>query len=167
MESECSGCIFSIIRGRGTALRLPSGATARVRPYKLRRYSGCIKIGLMISSKASAGRVGSGGAVPKCSVSTEVSHQPRLAARTVSRPSGLCTHDPLGLDTDLAANLSDLESRLPTLISIYAPPDPTRPALASKHANQPILDAPKCFCACSPRISLWNELRTRIDSFCR
>jgi len=28
----------SIIRGRGTALRLPTGATARVRPYKLRRY---------------------------------------------------------------------------------------------------------------------------------
>jgi len=31
-------CIFSIIRGRGMALRLPAGATARVRPYKLRRY---------------------------------------------------------------------------------------------------------------------------------
>ncbi|MBM4456191.1 MAG: hypothetical protein FJ011_00265 [Chloroflexi bacterium] len=31
-------CIFSIIRGRGTALHLPTGATARVRPYKLRRY---------------------------------------------------------------------------------------------------------------------------------
>ncbi|MCX6028800.1 MAG: HD domain-containing protein [Chloroflexi bacterium] len=29
--------IFSIIRGRGTALRLPVRATARVRPYKLRR----------------------------------------------------------------------------------------------------------------------------------
>ncbi len=30
--------IFSIIRGRGTALRLPHEATARVRPYLLRRY---------------------------------------------------------------------------------------------------------------------------------
>jgi hypothetical protein len=32
------GGIISIIRGRGTALRLPHGATARVRPYILRRY---------------------------------------------------------------------------------------------------------------------------------
>jgi hypothetical protein len=33
-----SAGIFSIIRGRGMALRLPAWATARVRPYKLRRY---------------------------------------------------------------------------------------------------------------------------------
>ena len=35
---NCKVGIFSIIRGRGMALRLPAGATARVRPYKLRRY---------------------------------------------------------------------------------------------------------------------------------
>jgi hypothetical protein len=36
--------IFSIIRGRGVALRLPRGATARVRLYLLRRYMSGKKI---------------------------------------------------------------------------------------------------------------------------
>ena len=31
-------CMLSMIQGRGPALRLPARATARVRPYELRRY---------------------------------------------------------------------------------------------------------------------------------
>jgi hypothetical protein len=42
------GGIFSIIRGRGSALRLPHGATARVRPYILRRYLGALTAGVAL-----------------------------------------------------------------------------------------------------------------------
>ena len=51
--------------------------------------------------------------------------------------------DPLGLDTGLAASLDSLVSRMPTQVSSDAPPDPTRPALPNKYADQPILNAPK------------------------
>ncbi len=103
---------------------------------------GCIQNGLTMYLEDSAGRVGPGGAVPRRSVFTGGSHQTRLAARTVSRPSGLCAHEPLGLDTGLAAVVANWESRMLKLTDGRSPPDPTRPALAFRYSIKPILNSP-------------------------
>ena len=56
---------------------------------------------------ASVGRVGPGGVVTKASLFTEGLHQPRLAARTVSRPLKLETIlKSKGLDTGLAVEVA-------------------------------------------------------------
>ena len=65
---------------------------------------GVCRLPVCVQDLANVGRVGPGGVVPKASMFTEGSHQPIIAARTVSRPLKLGTIlKSKGLDTGLAA----------------------------------------------------------------
>ena len=99
----------------------------------------------MMWSNDNAGRVGPGGVAPKHAVSIDDPHQPRPAARTVSRPLDRVGHRieikgsryGSGGESSVA-----VKQRVLKLIVGKSPPDPTRPALASEYASQPILNAP-------------------------
>ena len=131
-----------------------------------------------MGGKASAGRVGPGGVIRKtrCSQKAYIrrdsppgpyrdqasrAHRGRSERIQKSNPPVL---NPLGLDTSLSAGVGEDKQWVPKLIISRAPPDPTRPALTYKYADQPILNAPKSNStrpnlAVVPHRSSWIRLR--------
>ena len=89
-------------------------------------------------SEASAGRVGPGGEIPEPNI-CEGSHQPATRRQDRIETSGFRAHDPLGLDTGLAAVSESSEPWVYKLVVGKSPPDPTSTGASFSMFHQAVL----------------------------